>query len=200
MNKSYAINYWNKGGRILPEDYRTTGNRKNRLVGVKKLDVSVNKIGNTKVEYQREVSADYAEKVGTAFPPNHTGFVGAGALRYANFENVKEIPAYGMQQCSSLQYVRCDKLATIGGNTTFSDCYSLSVLDFSRKPDDVIPKFSSAVNNVFKNCAKNTPLQTLYVLVPERLLDSWTTASVWLSAGQAGTQLSNVSIVSALPA
>ena len=149
MNSIYATRYISKGGTLLPSDYATTGNRKDHLIGVKKLDVSVNKIGNTKVEYQAEISADYAAKVGSAFPSNHTGFVGASNLQYVNFENIVDIPSYAMQSCSALQYVRFDKLSSMGGGSTFASCRSLSVLDFSHKQDDVIPTFIGTMANTF---------------------------------------------------
>ena len=191
MNSMYATTYINKGGTLLPADYKTTGNRKNHLIGVKKLDVSVNKIGSTKVEYQAKISADYAAKVGNAFPSNHTGFVGTPNLRYANFENIVDIPSWAMQTCSALQYVRCDKLSSMGGNSTFASCRSLSVLDFSHKQDDVIPTFIGTVSNTFQNCGANTPAGKTYVLVPEHLLQSW--SEQW-------SQFSNnLNIVSALP-
>lgn len=199
MSNVYATRYWDKGGRILPEDYRTTGNRKNHLVSIKKLDMSVNEIGNTIVEYQAEISADYQAKVGSPFPSSHIGFNGSPILCSANIENILKVPSYGFQSCSCLQYVRCDKLSSIGGSYTFGGCLSLSVLDFSCKPDNTIPVFAGTVNRVFDECAKNTPLKTLYILVPERLLDSWTNASQWSHDGPNASYLSNVSIVSALP-
>ena len=88
MNNVYATRYVNAGGKLLPENYATTGNRKLHLIGIRKLCHEITRIGATIVEYQETISSDYYQKVHAAFPSKHTGFVGSPQLRYANIENI----------------------------------------------------------------------------------------------------------------
>lgn len=70
--------------------------------------------------------------------------------------------------CQSLTSLEIPKVNYIGG---FSNCHSLSILDFSEKTDDTIPTLNNA------NFIRNEINPDFRIIIPERLYDNWISAN-----------------------
>ena len=97
-------------------------------------------------------------------------FQGCNSLSSINIPNVTRLETFCFMGCQSLTSLEIPKVNFIGG---FSNCHSLSILDFSEKTDDTIPTLNNA------NFIRNEINPDFRIIIPERLYDNWISANQW---------------------